>query len=170
LSGQYPYDNYPPNPDWQNNAQQPDYSQNGNFQQHTQYEQSPYVEQTQFVQSAQPDPYAQPQPNMYAPPPNSYGQMAQQYTPTSNSSTGFAIAGLILGILSVVSSWYPFCGLPLPIVGIVMSALGRRSYSYRSMATVGLILSIVAIVIGVVTTTLLLFAIARTSTTPSPGP
>lgn len=104
---------------------------------------------------------------MYAPPPNSYGQMAQQYAPASNSSTGFAIAGLVLGILSIVSSWYPFCGLPLPIVGIVIAALGRRSHSYRSMATMGLILSIIAIVIGVVTTTLLLFAIARTSTVPS---
>ncbi len=108
---------------------------------------------------------------MYAAP-NPYGAMAQQYAPrTSDSRTGFAIAGLVLGILSVLSSWYPFCGLPLPILGIVMSALGRRSSSYRTMATVGLILSIIAIVIGVITTTLVLFAlIYSSSTTPTPAP
>ena len=106
---------------------------------------------------------------MYAAP-NPYGAMAQQYAPrTSDSRNGFAIAGLVLGIISILSSWYPFCGLPLPILGIVMSALGRRSSSYRTMATVGLILSIIAIVIGVITTTVLLIAIAHNSTTSTPG-
>lgn len=164
LSSQNPYDNYPPNPDWQNNQQQqPDYGQNGYIQQPTQYDQSPY-EQPSYVpptEYAQPDPYAQQQPNMYAPP-NPYGQMAQQYAPVaapaSDSRGGFAIAGLVLGILSILSSWIPFCGLPLPIVGIVMSALGRRSYSHRTMALVGLILSIVAIVIGVAITAIYLIA------------
>jgi hypothetical protein len=172
LSGQYPYDNYPPNPDWENNSQQqPDYSQNGYSQQHTQYEQSPYAEPTQY---AQPDPYAQPQSNMYAPQPNPYGEMAQQYAPlsapASDSRAGFAIAGLVLGILSILSSWIPFCGLPLPIIGIVMSALGRRSFSHRTIAMVGLILSIVAIVIGVAITTIGLIAASHSSTPTTPGP
>ncbi len=172
MSGQNPYDNYPPNPDWQNNQQQqqPDYGQNGYSQQHTQYEQSPYAEPTQY---AQPDPYAQPQPNMYAPPPNPYGAMAQQYAPVSapasDGRAGFAIAGLILGILSILSSWFPFCGLPLPIIGIVMSALGRRSFSHRTMAMVGLILSIVALVIGIAITTATLIAASHNSTTTTPG-
>ncbi|HVB24956.1 MAG TPA: hypothetical protein VNG51_23675 [Ktedonobacteraceae bacterium] len=168
MSNQYPYDNYPPNPDWQNNSQQqPDYSQNGYAQQHTQYEQPPYVQPTEY---AQPDPYAQPLPNMYAPPHNLYGEMAQQYAPASDSRAGFAIAGLILGILSILSSWIPICGLPLPIIGIVMSALGRRSFSHRTMAMVGLILSIAAIVIGVAITAIGLIATSHTSTTTTPGP
>ena len=160
MSSQNPYDNYPPNPDWQNNQQQqPGYGQDGYSQPPTQYEQPSYT---------QPDPYAQPA--MYAPP-NPYGAMAQQYAPpVSDSRTGFAIAGLVLGIVSILSSWYPFCGLPLPIIGIVMSALGRRSRSYRTMATVGLILSIIAIAIGVITTTFLLVAIAHNSTSPTPAP
>ena len=168
LSDQYPYENYPPNPDWQNNSQQQsDYSQNGSSQQHTQYERSPYVDPTQYAQA---DPYAQPQPNMYAPPPNPYGQMAQQYAPASDSRAGFAIAGLVLGILSILSSWVPICGLPLPIIGIVISALGRRSFSHRTMAMVGLILSIAAIVIGIAITAIGLIAASHSSTTTTPGP
>lgn len=163
MGNQNPYDNYPPNPDWQNNQQQqqPDYGQNGYFQQPTQYDPSPYVEPTQY---AQPDPYA--------PPTNQYGQMAQQYAPAaapdSNSRNGFAIAGLVLGIISILSSWIPLCGLPLPIIGIVMSALGRRSYSHRTMALVGLILSIVAIVIGVTITAFSLIITSHNSTTTTP--
>jgi len=41
-----------------------------------------------------------------------------------------------------------------------MSALGRRSVSYRTMATVGLVLSIIALVIGFVITSLVIFATA----------
>lgn len=173
MGNQNPYDNYPPNPDWQNNQQQqqPDYGLNGYSQQPTQYEQPPYGEPTQY---AQPDPYAQPQPNMYASPPNIYGEMAQQYAPAaapaSDSRGGFAIAGLVLGIISILSSWIPFCGLPLPIIGIVMSALGRRSFSHRTMAMVGLILSIVAIVIGIAITAIGLIAASHNSTTTTPGP
>jgi hypothetical protein len=73
---------------------------------------------------------------------------------------GFAIAGLVLGIIAIVSSWYPVCGLPIPIIGIVMSALGRRSVSYRTMATVGLVLSIIALVIGFIITSIVIFAAA----------
>ena len=41
-----------------------------------------------------------------------------------------------------------------------MSALGRRSVSYRTMATVGLVLSIIALVIGFIITSIVVFAIA----------
>lgn len=79
---------------------------------------------------------------------------------------GFAIAGLVLGIIAIVSSWYPVFGLPIPIVGIVMSALGRRSVSYRTMATVGLVLSIIAIAIGILTTALVIISVIASSTHP----
>ncbi len=167
MGSQNPYDNYPPNPDWQNNQQQqPSYRQDGYFQPPTQYEQSTYTQPDPY---AQPGAYVPPQPSPYASS-NPYGAMAQQYAPASDGRVGFAIAGLVLGILSILSSWIPFCGLPLPIIGIVMSALGRRSFSYRTMATVGLILSIIAIVIGVALTTLSLIAASHNSTPTTPTP
>src|SRR5712692_7342615 len=138
MDGQPPY--YPPAPEWQNN-QQPGYGQGGSSQPPTQY-QPPYSQQV-YV------------------PPNAY--IVSPYgvpTRAPDKGMGFAIAGLVLGIIAIISSWYPICGLPIPIIGIVMSALGRRSVSYRTMATVGLVLSIIALVIGFIITTLIIFAAA----------
>ncbi len=59
---------------------------------------------------------------------------------------GFAIAGLVLGIVSLVLFWTLYLGIPAAIVGIVLSILGRRSPQRRTMATVGLVLSILALV------------------------
>jgi len=61
---------------------------------------------------------------------------------------GFAIAGLILGIISIVAAILPICGFPISIVGIVMSALGRRSVSKRTIATIGLVLAIIGIILA----------------------
>jgi len=41
-----------------------------------------------------------------------------------------------------------------------MSALVRRSVSYRTMPTVGLVLSIIALVIGFIITSIVIFAAA----------
>ena len=60
---------------------------------------------------------------------------------------GQAIAGLVLGIISMLAWLLPICGLPVAIVGIVLSALGRKSVSRRTMATVGLVLSIIGLVL-----------------------
>lgn len=155
MDGQPPY--YPPAPEWQNN-QQPGYGQGGSSQPPTQY-QPPYSQQPLYSQEpyAQPPPYAQ---QVYVPP-NAY--IVSPYgvpTRAPDKGMGFAIAGLVLGIIAIISSWYPICGLPIPIIGIVMSALGRRSVSYRTMATVGLVLSIIALVIGFIITTLIIFAAA----------
>ncbi len=159
MSNQPPY--YPPPPEWENN-QQPGYGQYGQSNASvppTQY-QPPYPEQPSYSQESYfqpPPPYSQ---QAYVPPtyaaPLPYGVPAR----APDKSMGFAIAGLVLGIIAIVSSWYPVCGLPIPIIGIVMSALGRRSVSYRTMATVGLVLSIIALVIGFIITSLVIFAAA----------
>ena len=159
MSNQPPY--YPPGPEWENN-QQPGYGQYGQSNASvppTQY-QPPYPEQPSYSQES----YSQPPPpysgQSYVPPtyaaPLPYGVPVR----APDRNMGFAIAGLVLGIIAIVSSWYPVCGLPIPIIGIVMSALGRRSVSYRTMATVGLVLSIIALVIGFIITSIVIFAAA----------
>ena len=60
----------------------------------------------------------------------------------SEPGRGLALAGLILGIISILT---PFCGVPIAFAGIITSVMGRRSVSRRTMATVGLVLSIIAI-------------------------
>jgi len=156
MSTQYPDDNYPQNSDLPNNQGQnppypPGYAQ-------------PYPP-TQYEQlGSYPSPPQYQQVGMY-PPPAGYSAYVVPATPP-DKGMGFAVTGLVLGIIAIVSSWYPFLGLPIPIVGIVMSALGRRSVSYRGMATAGLVLSIIAIVIGVLTTALVIIAVATHSTHP----
>jgi hypothetical protein len=65
---------------------------------------------------------------------------------------GLAITGFVLGL---VSFFFPCC-LPLPVVGIVLSARGLKS-SARGMAIAGLILSIIGLLASLITTVFYLF-------------
>ena len=69
---------------------------------------------------------------------------------------GFAIASLILGILSLCASLIWFCGGPISVAGVILGFLGLQSPS-RKLAIAGLVLSavgfllmIIFIVIGLV--------------------
>lgn len=90
------------------------------------------------------------QPGAYPPP----GAYPQGYPPYGmprphDQGGGLAIAGLVLGIISMIAWLLPICGGLTSIIGIVLSALGRRSVSHRTMATVGLVLSIIALVLTI---------------------
>lgn len=70
---------------------------------------------------------------------------------------GKAIAGLVLSILAIVfffvgfaTFWTWLVGLVVAIVGIVMSAMGLKSGQSKGMATAGLIMSIIALVLNVI--------------------
>ena len=61
-----------------------------------------------------------------------------------NNKNPLAIAGLVLGIVSVVFAFlYVWIGLITGIVGIVLSAKGRKTPAKKGMATAGLVLSII---------------------------
>jgi len=148
MSTQYPDDNYPQNSGLPNNQEQ----------------NPPYP--PGYAQPYPPTQYEQPS-SSNLPPPQYQQPGYSAYTVPATSldkGMGFAIAGLVLGIIAIISSWYPFFGLLIPIVGIVMSALGRRSVSYRTMATAGLVLSIIALAIGILTTALLIIGLIVSST------
>lgn len=81
----------------------------------------------------------------------SYGDAAQssaQPQGKGSNRQGFAIAALILGIVSAISIFIPIIGwiggIATGIVGIVLGILGKKS-SKRSFAIVGLVLSSIAI-------------------------
>lgn len=64
-----------------------------------------------------------------------------------------AVASLVLGICALV---FPFIGLGwlsvlIGIVGIILGALARKDESKRGMATAGIVMSIIAVALGVVT-------------------
>ena len=63
-----------------------------------------------------------------------------------------AVASLVLGICSLV---FPFIGLGwlsvvLGLVGIILGALARKKETGKGMATAGLVMSIIAVALGLV--------------------
>lgn len=65
----------------------------------------------------------------------------------TDANAGMAIAALVLGIISALAWLLPICGFPFAVAGIVCGVLGRRSVSKRTMATIGLVLAIAALVL-----------------------
>lgn len=63
-------------------------------------------------------------------------------------SNGLGIAGLILGIGSIVLSWVPFLGLISGIIGLILS-IKQRKIIPNDIATGGLVTSIIGIVFSV---------------------
>lgn len=92
--------------------------------------------------------YPPQQPEGYYPPQGAYQQPQQYGYPAApmaqpEKGGGFAIAGLILGIVSIPVALFAICGYITAILGFVFSILGRRAPSKRTMATIGMILSII---------------------------
>ena len=65
-----------------------------------------------------------------------------------NKTNGMAIAGLVLGIVSLVFCWIAFVGLIAGIVGLILSVMGRKNCQpgQTGMVTAGLVLSIIGVV------------------------
>jgi hypothetical protein len=61
---------------------------------------------------------------------------------------GMSIAGMVLGILSILTCWLPYVGLALGTVGLVLSALAFKKEDAKGMAIAGLVTSIVGIALG----------------------
>ena len=79
---------------------------------------------------------------------NSFGYDHSQEIPEGHS--GLAIAGFVLGILGTCSCCIPLINIPLGIVGLILSILGIKS-RYRGLAIAGVVLSSIAIVLGILT-------------------
>ena len=107
---------------------------------------------TQYAQpyagSSSPYPSQPNQPGYWAPSP--YAPYPGVGVPLNQpqQGNGLAVAGLVLGIISMFTWWFLFT-LPIPIVGIILSVLGRRSATRRTMATWGLVLSIISIALTI---------------------
>lgn len=105
---------------------------------------------TQQEHMAQPPffrPQIPPQQPQFTPFPNPPGQVFTT-NEDSGGSNGLAIAGFTLSLIGMILWLIPVVGIILPIIGLVFSALGRRSKTQRALATAGLILSIIALVLA----------------------
>ena len=90
----------------------------------------------------QPPGYVEPPPYLPMPP------QPVMYQPVPKQPKRLANASLILGIISVLSSWL-ILTLPIPIVGLVMAIVSLRRNG-KGKAIAGLVLSTIAIVITIV--------------------
>ena len=83
---------------------------------------------------------------------NSYDpqQSRQVYAPMPEPGSGQALAGVILGGIGLIAWLLPLIGYPVAIVGLVLSIKGQRSFSHRTMATVGVVLSAIALALTVI--------------------
>jgi hypothetical protein len=61
---------------------------------------------------------------------------------------GLAIAGLVLGCVSLVLCIFNICDTPFIALGIIFSALGMKSMQRKTLAIVGLVLSLIALVLA----------------------
>jgi hypothetical protein len=84
--------------------------------------------------------------------------MSEQLPPVSapvstpapaSDKRGFAIASLVLGILSLCGSALFWCGGLISVVGIVLGALGINSKG-KGMAIAGIILSVFGLILTII--------------------
>lgn len=79
------------------------------------------------------------------------------YVAQPTQANGPGIASLVLGIIGVFTFWFPFVGLAISIVGLVLATLGMKRIDGKGLAIAGLVLSIIALVLsGCVTAGLLI--------------
>ena len=101
------------------------------------------------------DPYANPYSDPYGRPAAGADPRTASYgapvPPTK--ADGYALTGLILGIVSGVCCCVPFIGLPCAVLGIIFSAKGMTSTDRKAMAVIGLILSIIFVACNLATGT-----------------
>lgn len=61
---------------------------------------------------------------------------------------GLAIASLVLGILDLIAWFFPICGLPIGIAGLVLGIMSIKSES-RRLAIAGLIMSAIGLLLSI---------------------
>ena len=72
---------------------------------------------------------------------------------------GLTITGFILSLVSLVSAWLPvpflpFAGLPMAIVGLILSVVGGKKLKANGqksgLATAGMVIGIIAVVLSAI--------------------
>lgn len=170
VSCQPPSNDNPQNPEQPGNYEQTAYPQlYGGASSQSPYDPSPQVPYAPYGDVPSQSPYQPFQQSPYAsPPPQPAYAPATPYplygvsTVQQERGRGSALAGLVLGIIGLLAevaavlvtslpalfALFWLGGLAISIVGIILSAFGCRSKSRKTMAMVGLVLSIIVLVIG----------------------
>ena len=92
----------------------------------------------------------------------------EQYTPLTpeqQSHNKQSVTAMVLGIVSLVVTWFPVVGLVLAIVGLTMSRSNRRfaeahGFKENSMNTAGYVTSVVGLIAGILSIVVTILVIA----------
>jgi hypothetical protein len=106
-------------------------------------------------------PYQPPPQSPYSPAPPPPPPGTGSYYPAPGFSEeprrgihGLAVAGFVLAILGLVLCWFPALGIVLALVSLGLAipgfVLSRRQQRPRGLSIAGLIISIIAVVLGVI--------------------
>lgn len=92
-------------------------------------------------------------------------QYSTPLTPEQQSHNKQSVTAMVLGIVSLVVTWFPVIGLVLAIVGLTISRSNRRfaeahGFKENSMNTAGYVTSIVGLVAGIISILVAILAIA----------
>ena len=98
-----------------------------------------------------------------------YAPAASQPRPVS----GLSVAGLVVGVVGLLTCWVPFAGAVLPAVAVVLGAVGagrsRRDGSAPGLGIAATVLGGIGVVGAVTVTTLFLLLWPRISACDGPG-
>ena len=83
---------------------------------------------------------------------------------SGNNGKPLAIASMVLGILSICSSYGPFIGVIMAIVGLVLNGKAKAAGNDSTFLKVGKITSIIGIILGAILGIVWIIAIAAAST------
>ena len=93
----------------------------------------------------------------------------EQYTapliPEQQAHNKSSVTAMVLGIVSLVVTWFPVVGLVLAIVGLTMSRSNRRfaeahGFKENSMNTAGYVTSVVGLIAGILSILVTILVIA----------
>jgi hypothetical protein len=82
------------------------------------------------------------------------GYAPQGQAPQSQEGNGMAVAGMVLGIISLVLCWVPFLTWILSLLGIIFGALGigkgNKVGKGKGMAIAGLVCAILGAILSII--------------------
>jgi len=92
-------------------------------------------------------------------------QYSEPLTPEQQAHNKSSVTAMVLGIVSLVVTWFPIVGLVLAIVGLTMSRSNRRfaeahGFKENSMNTAGYVTSVVGLIAGILSIVVTLLVIA----------
>ena len=92
-------------------------------------------------------------------------QYTAPLTPEQQAHNKSSVTAMVLGIVSLVVTWFPVVGLVLAIVGLTMSRSNRRfaeahGFKENSMNTAGYVTSVVGLIAGILSIVVTILVIA----------